>query len=100
MKALVGSLNQEKALVGAFYVIVKTDSETDGSFHSTRCNTGHGPAPAPCGGCKCIVNKNSDTTISAYPWYLNANTAIQPIHANVFLKEKINSGNEMRVFYF
>ena len=25
-----------KALVGAFSVIVKTDCETDGSFHSTR----------------------------------------------------------------
>ena len=35
MKALVGAFNQEKALVGAFYVIVKTDCETDGSFYST-----------------------------------------------------------------
>ena len=33
--ALVGAFNQEKALVGAFSVIVKTDCETDGSFHST-----------------------------------------------------------------
>ena len=32
MKALVGAFNQEKALVGAFSVIVKTDCETDGSF--------------------------------------------------------------------
>ena len=32
MKALVGPFNQEKALVGAFSVIVKTDCETDGSF--------------------------------------------------------------------
>ena len=31
MKALVGPFNQEKALVGAFSVIVKTDCETDGS---------------------------------------------------------------------
>ena len=31
MKALVGAFNQEKALVGAFSVIVKTDCETDGS---------------------------------------------------------------------
>ena len=29
--ALVGAFNQEKALVGAFSVIVKTDCETDGS---------------------------------------------------------------------
>ena len=32
MKALVGAFNQEKALVGACSVIVKTDCETDGSF--------------------------------------------------------------------
>ena len=31
MKALVGAFNQEKALVGDFSVIVKTDCETDGS---------------------------------------------------------------------
>ena len=31
MKELVGAFNQEKALVGAFSVIVKSDCETDGS---------------------------------------------------------------------
>ena len=36
MKALVGAFNQEKALVGAFSVIVKTDCETDGALHSTN----------------------------------------------------------------
>ena len=35
VKALVGAFNQEKALVGAFSVIVKTDCATDGSFYST-----------------------------------------------------------------
>ena len=35
MKALVGAFNQEKALVGAFSVIVKPDCETDGALHST-----------------------------------------------------------------
>ena len=35
MKALVVAFNQEKALVGAFSVIVKTDRETDGAIHST-----------------------------------------------------------------
>ena len=35
MKALVCTFNQEKALVGAFSVIVKTVCETDGSFYST-----------------------------------------------------------------
>ena len=34
--ALVGTFNQEKALVGAFSVIVKTDCGTDGSFYSTK----------------------------------------------------------------
>ena len=31
VKALVGTFNQEKVLVGAFSVIVKTNCETDGS---------------------------------------------------------------------
>ena len=31
MKAVVAAFNQEKALVGAFSMIVKTDCETDGS---------------------------------------------------------------------
>ena len=35
VKALVGAFNQEKALVGAFSMIVKTDCETDGALHST-----------------------------------------------------------------
>ena len=39
MKALLGAFNQEKALVGAFSVIVKTDCETDGSFYSTNMVT-------------------------------------------------------------
>ena len=39
MKVLVGAFNQEKALVGAFSVIVKTGCETDGSFYSTSDNS-------------------------------------------------------------
>ena len=35
MKAPVGAFNQEKALVGALSVIMKTDCETDGSIYST-----------------------------------------------------------------
>ena len=35
MKAVVAAFNQEKALVGAFSMIVKTDCETDGLFYST-----------------------------------------------------------------
>ena len=36
VKALVGAFNQEKALVGASYMIVKTGCGTDGSFYSTN----------------------------------------------------------------
>ena len=35
MKVLVGAFNQEKALVGAFSVIVNTGFGTDGALHST-----------------------------------------------------------------
>ena len=38
MKALVGTFNQEKALVGTFSVIVKTGRGPDGSFYSTKYN--------------------------------------------------------------
>ena len=38
MKVLVGTFNQERALVGAFSVIVKTDCETDGSVRKTNLN--------------------------------------------------------------
>ena len=36
VKELVGAFNQEKALVRAFSVIVKTGCETDGALHSTN----------------------------------------------------------------
>ena len=39
MKAVVAAFNQEKALVGAFSLIVKTDCGTDGSFYSTNIDT-------------------------------------------------------------
>ena len=35
VKAVVAAFNQEKALVGAFPVIVKTGCGTDGALHST-----------------------------------------------------------------
>ena len=41
MKAVVAAFNQEKALVGAFSVIVKTDCGTDGSFYSTSKDPGN-----------------------------------------------------------
>ena len=46
MKALVGSFNQEKALVGTFSVIVKTDCATDESFYSTTRDWQPSPWPA------------------------------------------------------
>ena len=39
MKALVGTFNQEKALVGAFSVIVKTGCGTNGSICGTSLNS-------------------------------------------------------------
>ena len=39
VKALVGAFNQEKVLVGAFSVIVKTDCDPEGSFYSINTNT-------------------------------------------------------------
>ena len=47
MKALVGAFNQEKALVGAFSVIVKTDCETDGSSAALLLITAGGQASFP-----------------------------------------------------
>ena len=43
MKAVVAAFNQEKALLGAFSVIVETDCKTDGALHST---TQHAAAAA------------------------------------------------------
>ena len=36
VKVVVAAFNQEKALVGAFPMIVKTDCGTNGSFYSTK----------------------------------------------------------------
>ena len=45
VKALVGAFNQEKALVGAFSVIVKTGCGTDEALHSTRSKTARPAVP-------------------------------------------------------
>ena len=39
---VVGAFNQEKALEGAFSVIVKTGCGTDGALHSTNLSSGPG----------------------------------------------------------
>ena len=46
VKAVLAAFNQEKALVGAFSLIVKTDCETDGSFYSTSQHSGVRPPAA------------------------------------------------------
>ena len=63
MKAVVAAFNQEKALVGSFSVIVKTDCETDGSFYSTtlfplHCLPGK-PADLPPAVLKILFMNNS-----------------------------------------
>ena len=47
VKALVGAFNQEKALVGAFSVIVKTGCGTDGSICCTSLQLTALPAALP-----------------------------------------------------
>ena len=50
MKAVVAAFNQEKALVGAFSVIVKTGCGTDGSIYSTTAvANGSWPGEDPAG---------------------------------------------------
>ena len=51
MKALVGAFNQEKALVGAFSVIVKTGCGTDGALHSTSPDTAAVLSPVKLASC-------------------------------------------------
>ena len=48
--------DQEKALVVAFSVIVKTDCETDGSFYSTKADIERG-----C--CRCLLAAGISTTL-------------------------------------
>ena len=50
VKALIGTFNQEKALVGAFSVIVKSDCGTDGSLYSTTYLSVPGEHAEPPGG--------------------------------------------------
>ena len=50
MNALVGAFNQEKALVGAFSMIVKTACETDGSFAALLQTPRPGLVAQPPGG--------------------------------------------------
>ena len=49
MKALVVAFNKEKALLGAFSVIAKTDCGTDGSFYSTSPDLAPGEVPQRLG---------------------------------------------------
>ena len=60
VKALVGAFNQEKALVGAFSVIAKTDCETDGSFYSINRDPHncYGSCSQPGPGCLACSNSS------------------------------------------
>ena len=73
MKAVVAAFNQEKALVGAFSVIVKTDCGTDGSFY----NTNPRPPGSSCGqepplgrGSRGTWSKGTDQRMMDYPQML------------------------------
>ena len=79
MKALVGAFNQEKALVGASSVIVKTDCETDGALLSTNGDMtrpgadtalspepGHAPpVPGSSGGREIVINSDYSQVTSS-----------------------------------
>ena len=53
MEAVVAAFNKEKALVGAFSVIVKTDCGTDGSLYSTSLNRPAAARRAPAEAARC-----------------------------------------------
>ena len=59
MKAIVAAFNQEKALVGAFSVIVKTGCGTDGALHSTT------PCRLRLAGCCWVVTQ---AVTQAWEW--------------------------------
>ena len=87
MKVLVGAFNQEKALVGALSVIVKTGCGTDGALHSTtdnRLGTGARPddrrRPGP--GIDLSVLLNTSPLLMLCPLML-LNLAI--LQASIFL---------------
>ena len=79
MKVLVGAFNKEKALIGAFSVIVKTDCETDGAllsamwrYDEARCGhcavprAGHAPPVAgSSGGREIVINSDYSQVTSS-----------------------------------
>ena len=67
MKALVGAFNQEKALVGAFSVIVKTGCGTDGPFYSTSSECSHVRAAHLNGNAECRTLITSDAALRPGP---------------------------------
>ena len=70
MKAVVAAFNQEKALVGAFSVIVKTGCGTDGSFYSTSCNCAPAPLHSSSGGWT-VNGRNCSKETQLYSGYLD-----------------------------
>ena len=61
VKALVGAFNQEKALVGAYSVIVKTDCETDGPAAAFLPSSLQLQAVSRCRHCRLIAASRGAT---------------------------------------
>ena len=61
MKALVGAFNQEKALVGAFSVIVKTSPMFRLQLYSPQCRVSKCPPGPPPGDC-CVPHTDTEFT--------------------------------------
>ena len=79
-----GAFNQEKALVGAFFVIVKTNCETDGAPHSTSADTDTSEMLALV--TVLVAGVRADLTASiraAAPQLYTAAAAVTPEAANV-----------------
>ena len=68
MKALVGAFNQEKALVGAFSVIVKTNCGTDGSICGTNYSASLTSELQAKAGPQNLVCVNHSARLGWYSW--------------------------------
>ena len=86
MKALVGTFNQEKALVGAFSVIVKTGCVTDGSFYGINKDEDAGAK-------KAILNvSDKDSPYALIDKYFPERESYFYQNRNKFLSEFRDSG--------
>ena len=70
MKALVGAFNQEKALVGAFFVIVQPVVEPIDRFTALICMETSPPPPPTCSGV-CNLATERLTLLLSYYHYID-----------------------------